>query len=63
MPFVDIKMDKVTEENIKKFGLTEDNIENFVYKYDVIVPKRSFCVSNYYHYKTANGHHIKKQNK
>ena len=59
MPFVDVKMDKVTDENLKKFGLTEENIENFVYKYDVIVPKRSYCVNNYYHYKTANGHHIR----
>lgn len=59
MPFNDVKINSINEKEIEKFGLNENNILNFVEKYDLIVPKRSYCVSNYYHYMTANGHHIR----
>lgn len=62
VPFHDVKVKKIDVEMYKKFGLNENNLLNFVENYDVIVPKRSFCFSNYYHYMTANGHHIRDLN-
>ena len=58
-PLFEVKMKDTSMKNLQKFGLTEENMEKVISQYDVNVTKRSFCVSNYYHYKTANGHHIR----
>lgn len=59
MPFVDVKCKQLDEKAIKKFEWTDERLEELVSQYDVIVPQKSFCVNNYYHYKTANGHKIR----
>lgn len=61
-PLFDPNIKQVNEESINKLCLNEKEIEDFVTKYDLIIPKKSYCVSNYYHYKTANGHHIRDLN-
>lgn len=58
-PLFDVKIESLNNENIQKFGWSEDIMKKEIEKYDLIIPQRSFCVSNYYHYKTANGHHIR----
>ena len=58
-PFNDVKTETINDEMINKFCLTEENIEKVVHNYDLIVPQKSYCVNNYLHYKTANGHHIR----
>lgn len=58
-PLVDVKINALTEKNINKFGWDTDNMQKSIENFDLIIPQRSFCVSNYYHYKTANGHHIR----
>ncbi len=59
LPFHDVKMKELNEKAINKFKLTDERLEELVDKYDVIVPQRSYCVNNYLHYKTANGHHVR----
>lgn len=58
-PLFEVRMKEINDKNLKKFGLTEDNMRKVITENDIIVPRKSFCVSNYYHYKTANGHHIR----
>ncbi|MBR4270747.1 MAG: UDP-galactopyranose mutase [Clostridia bacterium] len=59
LPFADVHADCIDNEMLQKFGLTEENIYNIVTQYDLILPPRSYCVNNYYHYKVSDGHHIR----
>ncbi|MDD4110520.1 MAG: DUF4422 domain-containing protein [Clostridia bacterium] len=61
-PFFDLKMEEINENDIKKFKLDTESIKDLVHKYDVITPQKTFCVNNYYHYKTAKFHYIKDLN-
>ena len=58
-PFYDVQIEKLTDESIEKFKLNDKDMRELITKYDVITPQKSFCGSNYLHYKTAKSHYIK----
>ena len=58
-PFCNPTVESVSDESIKRLGLTEENISSFVDGLDLVLPKRNYCFHNHFQYKVSKGHYIR----